>query len=268
MSEQEKISSIAVCIPTASRESHCTIGHTLQSIAIQTYRDITVYVRDEGKAEIFRHRSVRQMWDLLSIKGIRTVYKRTRNRMGVANARWELYSGVGREKYILCLDDDMVLDADTIMKLVQFIEEREEVGFVQGVKYDIDEGYYYWNDINLMNGDVLNSHSAVMQPKRIWFGDTALLLMRRNAFVECVDPNILLRFSVDGLTGEDIALSLMIANKYEGWGIPSAIGSHLSPERPRWKWEPPSDLLQIETLRKVVRPEVLKAALPHLAEYV
>lgn len=254
---------IAVCIPTNNNSSEFSIGYTLLSLIQQTTHDFRIYVRDEGECEIFKDRQVRQIWNLLSYYGIETIYRRSTNRKGIGYARWELYSNIEEETYILCVDDDMILRPNSVEIMLQHIEKDEGIGFVQGAKCEIDPQRTYWNDINQLNKTEQSS-----KPQQIWFGDTALLLLRTISMKKYVDWDIILKFQIEGLSGEDVALTLMIANENSGLGVPEALGWHMSPKITRWLWEAPSDLLQLTLLKNKVNKNVLLKALPHLAEYI
>jgi glycosyltransferase involved in cell wall biosynthesis len=254
---------IAVCIPTNSKEiSGIRIGYTLLSLLMQNYHDFKIYIRDEGVSEIFADRSVRLISNLLSNSGIEIEYHRVPSRRGVGIARKALVDSVRDESFLLFLDDDMVIAPTSIENLITEMERDVQIGFVQGTKIEADPNRTYWNDINL-----LNSPPTTEERQRIWFGDAAFILIRRDA-LSVVDWEIVTRYQIEGLGGEDIAISLMIADKYEAWGIPRAVGWHLSPENSRWIWEAPSDLLQLNLLKGKVSRETLARALPHLSEYI
>lgn len=70
------------------------------------------------------------------------------------------------------------------------------------------------------------------------------------------------------MAGEDVAFSLMIADKFPCFGAPQARAFHMSLAHPRWRWEASSDALQIELLRGIVSRETLNAALPHMRSYI
>lgn len=256
-------SRVSVLIPTRNKsEQTIRCGYLLESLLLQTFRNFRVVIRDEGAASIFSNREVRQFIDLLTRAGIPVQYHRVSPPTGIAAARRELVA-LGRPDELLCfVDDDMCLAPDAIQQLLSVLAEYPESGFVQGQKIEADSNREYWNDINQLNGR--RDHD---QPFRIYFGDTALLLIRSRA-LEVVNWDLITHYHVEGLTGEDVALSIMIADKFPCHGAPKAIGYHLSPAQERWIWEAPSDLLQVELLRGEVRTETLRKALPHLAEYI
>lgn len=251
---------IAICIPTKNdKESSIRIGYTLMSLVLQTFKDFKVYVRDEGRIEMFADRNVRFIWNLMALVGIDNEYRRVKERKGIGYARKDLIEPVSREEYIMFLDDDMIISPNGVEILLCEIEKNSKIGFVQGTKFELDPDRKYWKDINKVN--------LMTKKGRIWFGDAAFLLIRSKALKD-VDWSIVTKYQLEGLAGEDIAITVMIADKYECWGIPDAIGWHLSPKKTRWIWEAPSDLLQLNLLKKKVKKETLKKALPHLRKYV
>jgi len=86
--------------------------------------------------------------------------------------------------------------------------------------------------------------------------------------LKSINWELITKYQVDGLGGEDVAMSLMVSQNWEGWGIPNARGWHVSPSVERWGWESHSDILQIELLRGQVDPGILRKALPHLSEFI
>lgn len=256
---------LAVAIPACcSSQSEIRVGYVLESLALQTAADVQfeVFLRDEGAVPIVSDRWTRLMVDMLGALGHSFNYFRRNASRGVAVARRELLEQVP-ERYdrVLLLDDDMVLLPRAIGAILEAAEQVQEYGFIQGTKLELDASREYANDINVMN-----RHSGG-ELKRIYFGDAAFLLVRRDAFSR-VRWDIITRFQERNMAGEDVALSLMIADQFPCYGVPQAVGYHMSLERPRWKWEASSDALQLEILRGIVSHQTLKLALPHLAQYI
>lgn len=257
------MSHIAVCIPTRQDKAESgTLSYPLMCLALQSYHDISIYIRDEGSRDAYADRNFRLIVNLLAMKGIRVIYQRTLERKGAGYARRALYESINDEPLILWLDDDMVIEPTAISNMVEVIDANPKIGFVQGTKTELDPLRKYHNDINILNHPIDNA-----SPIRLWFGDTAFLLIRTEA-LKFVDWDILTRYQLDGLTGEDVAMSIMVAQHYEGWGIPVARGWHISPAAERWLWEPPSDALQAELLRGKVDPDIIRKAMPHLAPFI
>ncbi len=254
---------VAVCIPTRNdKREPGTLGFPLVCLALQTWKDFAVYIRDEGDNDAFATPYFRLILTLLANQNIRVNYWRTRQRRGAGFARQSLFSAVRDEPWVLWLDDDMIIAPDALARLVSFADSHPRAGFVQGGKIELDPLRTYHNDINQLNR--VHEDPA---PIRLWFGDTACLLARAEALRQ-IDWSVLTRYQLDGLTGEDVSMSLMIAAKYEGWGLPDVLGWHLSPATERWLWEPPSDALQVELLKEKVDVEILRRALPHLASSI
>lgn len=222
-----------------------------------------VFVWDEGPVPVVSNRWVRLIIDLLTEKGHVVNYLRRRSSLGVAAARMGLLKEASSQhSRVLMIDDDLVAMPGAIDHLLQATRTVETFGFLQGTKIELDPQRTYYNDINQLN-ELANDSEL----KRLYFGDAAFLLVETNA-LQYVDWDVVTKYKEEGLAGEDVTMSLMIADKLPCFGVPSAVGYHLSLPRPRWRWEMPSDILQIELLRGIVSDETLKAALPHLAHYL
>jgi hypothetical protein len=256
---------LAIAIPVCCRSiAEIRVGYTLESLALQQPcgSQFEIYMRDEGGVPAFSDRSVRLIVDLLNERGHSVNYLRRSRSSGVASARYELMEHIP-EQYdrILMLDDDMVLLPPAIQQILSAAETAGDYGFIQGTKLELDRHREYLNDINVMNQQ-LNGGL-----KRIYFGDAAFLLVRRDALAR-VRWDIVSRFQEQNMAGEDVAFSLMIADQSPCYGASEAIGYHLPLEQPRWRWEPSSDALQLELLRGVVSDQTLRLALPHMARYI
>lgn len=253
------ISDLVVLIPTCSDTvADVRIGYTLSSLAMQDYGPLRICVRDEGKVGIFSDRNVRLLWDHLAGQGFELEYRRTAARRGIGVARYELICQTKPAEFALFIDDDMLLQPDSVRQLLEVAASHRDAGFFQGSKRQIDPDYEYLNDINQ-----LNQHTTQSEPFPIVFGDAAFLLLRWSALA-LVDWELVTRHPLPGLPGEDVLLTLMIADRLPAWGVPAAVAHHLSPTEKRWRWETASDVLQFELLRERVRPETLARALPHL----
>lgn len=258
---------LAVAIPTCSRQlEDIRIGYVLEALALQPastfYDSFEVYIWDEGPIPMMANNWVPLALDLLLQCGHRPTYLRRNPSRGVANARRGLLDAVPeKHEHILMLDDDLLVMPGAISKLLQTAATVGDFGFIQGAKIELDKRRRYVNDINQ-----ITAFEADGQPQRIWFGDSAFLLVNRQA-LRHVRWDLVTRFAEEGLTGEDVAISLMIANHEPCYGLASAAGYHMSLSNPRWNWEIHSDVLQFELLREVVSQETLERALPHLAKH-
>jgi hypothetical protein len=259
------VQGLSVLIPTCrdNIESSC-LDSTLVSISNQTYLPQIIYLRDEGDFECFKKSSTRMIWNLLSMLGVNTIYIRSGIKRGVAIARKELANLIDKENYVLWLDDDMILEHAVIENLVNSIEIKSNAGFVQGQKIELNPSRKYKNDINTLNG-MQNYKSNEIYP--IYFGDAAILLVRATS-MKHINWDVVTKYATEGLAGEDVAMSLMISDKQPCFGVPAALGWHISPEKERWNWESSSDALQIELLKGIVSDTTLKMALPHLKEKI
>lgn len=254
---------IVVLIPTRSeRAEDVRLDHVLHSLLFATFSDLRIVIRDEGAAGAFASRTVRQFADLLARRGVSVEYHRASAPGGVAVARQELVAALHGEPFACFVDDDMCLAPDALARLHGALAANPDWGFVQGQKIEADPTRTYWNDINTLRGS-----DPGAEPSPVWFGDGALMLLRTSALAS-VRWDVVTRYRLEGLPGEDVALSVMIADRHPCYALPAAIAYHLSPERGRWVWEAPSDLLQLELLRPHVSAETLRRALPHLAEFI
>jgi Glycosyl transferase family 2 len=254
---------VAVLIPTRSeRPEDIRLDHVLHGLVFTSLSDLRVVIRDEGDTGAFTSRTVRQLVDLLTRRGVAVEYHRVAATSGAAVARQELVTTLRGEPFACFLDDDMCVAPDAIGRLHEMLVSHPDWGFVQGQKIEADPARSYWNDINRLTGC-----DPAAEPFRVWFGDGALLMIRAPALA-AVRWDVVTRYRVDGLAGEDVAMTVMIADRHPCYAVPAAVAYHLSPERGRWTWEPPSDLLQLELLRAHVSADTLRRALPHLAEFV
>lgn len=259
---------LAIAIPTCSRRMEdIRIGYVLEALALQPaspfYDAFEIYIWDEGPVPMTASSWVQLALDLLVERGHLPVYLRRSPSRGVANARRELLAEIpGRHQQILLLDDDLLVMPGAISELLETAAAVGNFGFIQGAKIELDKRRTYQNDINQ-----LTAFCAEARPQRLWFGDSAFLLVSRQA-LRHVRWDLVTRFAEEGLTGEDVAISLMIADHEPCFGIASAAGYHMSLSNPRWSWEIHSDLLQFELLREVVSSETLERALPHLAKHI
>lgn len=259
---------LAVAIPTCSRHvEDVRIGYVLEALALQPtssfYTDFDVYIWDEGPVPMAANNWARLAADLLVSRGHRLTCLRHTSSRGVAWARRGLLEAVPeRHEHVLLLDDDLLVMPGAIAELLRAADAAGNFGFIQGTKIELDQRRTYHHDINQ-----LTAFDAAATPQRIWFGDSAFLLLKRTA-LRHVHWDIVTRFEEEGLTGEDVAITLMIADHEPCFGMASAAGYHMSLGTPRWRWETHSDALQIEMLRDVVSPSTLARAIPHFAKYV
>ena len=257
---------LAVVIPTCNRTSaDIRIGYVLQALAFgepsSHFDALDITIWDEGDVPVTMDRWVRLIFDLLTARGHCLRYLRRAPSHGVAAARRGLLTEApDTGGPILMLDDDLLPMPDAVDCLLEVFHAHPGLGFVQGVKVELDRSRVYHNDINKLTvGD------EEADPIPLYFGDAAFLLVSREGLSQ-VQWDVVTRFEQQELAGEDVAITLMIADKMPCLGVPSAVGYHLSLQRPRWRWEASSDALQVEILRGVVSERTLRAALPYLGE--
>ncbi|MCL2646070.1 MAG: glycosyltransferase [Phycisphaerales bacterium] len=259
---------LAVAIPTCcGRSEDIRIGYVLESLALQPPSDyfdsLDIYIWDEGVTPVTSDRWVRLVMDLLVHRGHSPHYIRRGPSRGVAEARRNLIATIpSSHDKILLVDDDLLVMPGAIDSLLAEAAKAERFGFIQGTKIELDASRTYHNDINQ-----LTEHAPDQGATRIWFGDAAFLLVNRDA-LRHVKWELMTRFREEGLPGEDVAMTLMIADREPCYGVAAAAGYHMPLSSPRWRWEVPSDLLQFEMLKSVVSAETLERAMPHLAKYI
>lgn len=107
--------SISVAIPTIGRTE--TLPLVLYSILSQKPKVSEVVILDEAPVSVMETPSVNQVLDLLSLEGIPLKIIRRRPSGGIAEARM-LLAEEAKHKFILMVDDDVVLRPDCLYKLV------------------------------------------------------------------------------------------------------------------------------------------------------
>ena len=259
---------LAIAIPTCAQSAaDIRIGYVLQALALQSPSEqfdvLDIYIWDEGAIPMTMDRWVQLALDLLVRRGHRPTYLRRSPSRGVAQARKNLIEAIPSiHDRILLIDDDLIPAPGSLDALLNAASRLDTFGFLQGAKVELDASRTYHNDINSLTED-----SDVESLTSLFFGDGAFLLLERSA-LRHVKWDIVTRFSEEGLPGEDVAMTLMIADREPCFGVPAAVGYHMSLAKPRWRWEVPSDILQFELLKEVVSAQTLERALPHLAKYV
>lgn len=259
---------LAVAIPTCSQcKEDVRIGYVLEALALQRtsahFDSLDIYIWDEGAVPMTLDRRVLLAMDLIVRRGHTPTYLRRGPSNGVAKARYNLISAIpGTHDRILLIDDDLLVMPGSLEALLDTAAQLKRFGFLQGTKIELDATRTYHNDINQ-----LTEHDENQGLVRLWFGDASFLLVDRSA-LKHVDWNVVTRFAEEGLPGEDVAMTLMIADHEPCFGVSAAVGYHMSLAKPRWRWEVPSDLLQLELLRDVVSATTLERALPHLTRYI
>lgn len=259
---------LAVAIPTCSKRiEDIRIGYVLEALALQQapvhFDSLDIYIWDEGAVPMTADRWVQLALDIVVRMGHTPTYLRRGPSRGVAEARRNLISAVpSTHERILLVDDDLLVMPGSLEVLLDAAAQLGRFGFLQGTKIELDANRTYHNDINQ-----LTEHDEDAGLVRLWFGDAAFLLVDRSA-LNHVDWNVVTRFAEERLPGEDVAMTLMIADHEPCFGVVAAVGYHMSLAKPRWRWEVPSDLLQLELLRDVVSTTTLERALPHLTKYI
>ena len=113
---------VSVAIPTYNRKEK--LRRLLESIKASTYKDIEIIVVDDASTDGTDKMIREEYHDIKYIRHERpTLVAKSRNDAIEAS----------EGDYIFFIDDDNVVEADTIEKLVRYIEEHEDVGTVAPV---------------------------------------------------------------------------------------------------------------------------------------
>lgn len=117
---------VSVLIPTYNRV--VALVATLGSLWQQTFLNFEIIIADQGDASIADDATVQTLIRLLSRRGISCFIYRNLPRRGIAQQRQYLLSKSNR-RYVLFLDDDVVLEPDALHIMVTAIA-AERCGFV------------------------------------------------------------------------------------------------------------------------------------------
>jgi hypothetical protein len=252
---------ITILIPTCcNSKDRFTIDKCLTSVltsSLPTGYDIDIIIRDEGSIPAYRNYQFFQIINALSKIGIRCQYIREHKSEGVVNARIKLFELLnGNPDYVLCLDDDILLMPTAIQNLCRHIK-LSNYPFIQGIKIECDADRIYNNDIN-----VGNNYLSIN--KETYFGDSAIILYK-GEFIKEINYKLLKKMSKVSLAGEDVIISTSISSK-KGRGLVAkdVISFHLSPQKERWDWETPTDMMVASLLEQSINQNILAEVFPHL----
>ncbi|MDP8928258.1 MAG: glycosyltransferase family 2 protein [Actinomycetota bacterium] len=112
---------VDVLVPTCGRPAALSV--TLATVALQTFPDFRVVVSDQGETPATGSPEVAAVIRFLESKGHEVLVLRNLPRHGMAQQRqFLLDQGIG--SYAFYLDDDVILEADLLERLVRVIEEQ------------------------------------------------------------------------------------------------------------------------------------------------
>ncbi len=145
-----RVVKVDVLIPTYDRPA--ALGVTLTSLALQTFSHFRVVISDQGDVPSQRSAEVEAVMRFLRWKGHEVLVLRNLPRRGMAQQRqFLLGNAVG--SHVFYLDDDVILEADLLERLVRVIGEQR-CGFVGsalvGLSYRDDvrlheQGIEFWD---------------------------------------------------------------------------------------------------------------------------
>lgn len=260
---------LAVAIPTCSnRQEDIRLGYALQALSTQDvsgvgFEGLDIFIWDEGKVPAITNPWVSLQLNLLLARGHTSTYLRRGPSQGVGMARRGLLDSIpASHGLILCIDDDLLPMPNSVFTLLREAQQKTEFGFFQGTKIELDARRTYHDDINQ-----LTEKDEGARAQQLWFGDTAFLLLHRTA-LKFIEWDLVTKYRESGLTGEDVAMTMMIADHLPCYGTARAVGYHMTLQNPRWLWEVPTDLLHLEVLRGKVSPETLTKVFPKFKKYM
>jgi hypothetical protein len=258
---------------SSGREGDVRVGYALLSLIMQgpsVYCDgYDVYIRDSGDIPLTANRWVMLIADLLVRRGHTFHYERCYPSKGVGYDKSQLMQSIdmGGYLYVLCMDDDflpMPGSIDELLSLAHALwDDDKHWGFISGTKIELDNNKYYKNDLN----SAMNHEGNEGEVKRIYFGDGAFILISREGMA-CIDWDIMERYSMPGLGGEDTRYGACITDKLPCYGATGAVGYHLALASARWDWETPTDTLMVELLKDKVSSDTIKKTFPYLIEHI
>lgn len=158
-------STIDVLIPTCNR--HAALAVTLTALAAQDFRDFRIVISDQSDSEGVSHvPEVVAVMRYLRARGCEVHVMRHLPRRGMAEQRAFLLSQAA-STYCLYLDDDVILENDTLERLHRMIVQQQ-CGFVGSALH----GLSYLGDIRPHQQRIEFWDTAV-EPERVAPGDPA-----------------------------------------------------------------------------------------------
>ncbi len=130
---------ITILIPTYKRTTALAV--TLTTLLFQFDKNFMIIISDQNEDNtIFEHASFQNIIRLLRNQDIPVIIKKHLPRLGIAEQRQFLLDH-SQTKYVLFLDDDLILEPYVIKKMKEAIE-KEKCGFVArapiGLSYQFD----------------------------------------------------------------------------------------------------------------------------------
>lgn len=128
---------VRVSVHIANRDRASELCALLHSLRAQTFQDFDVMILDDGSgtpAE-FNNKFVHDVIGRLRLEGHGVRFLRNNFSLGVCRARQRLVDeDLWKEnEYVLRVDDDNVLSADYLERLVKIMQDHPECGIVSGV---------------------------------------------------------------------------------------------------------------------------------------
>lgn len=235
-------------IPNGRGQSY--LNMTLVSVLTQTNKPSEIIIFNDSDTRHF-DQAILSMCDELGIvcKIIRDPF--VKSMFAIREAL------IKEAKYELCLfvDDDMVLDSSVVEDMsVYFDSKIHQLAFVQGLRIEVGGRQ------NNSKDDINQVRSDTTSGSKIYYGDTAILLFKRETFVSQV-PWDKIRELMDNpnLGGSDVVITMSLTSKgYTGIACPEAVGYHFAePNFSYWAGFATADLYVQRGVTKFIKKEIL-----------
>jgi hypothetical protein len=173
----------------------------------------------------------------------------------LSHMRYEMFK-VSTEKYVLSMDDDIVLDRNCTSILYNTLLKQKNCFFVSGLRIEVG------GRDNNSPLDV-NPVRSKADFKEIPFGDGSLTLLNRQDVLSINWDTLLSTYGKNSkqLAGEDIVMCLLTRKKTSkiGYGNPEAIGYHLAkPNFSYWNTFIAQDKYIIEAFQDIIPKNMLE----------
>jgi glycosyltransferase involved in cell wall biosynthesis len=230
------VRSLNILIPVFDRPASLAV--TLAGLACQTYRDFDVILSDQAEdCNALRAGEVQTSLSLLRLRGNRVFLHRQLSRRGIAEQRQFLLEE-SNSYYVLCLDDDLILEPDLVERLMRALRE-ENCGFADSAPVglsSIDDKRLPEQHIGFREGPVRLEGAAPGsdEGQRQGLHSAANVLPVRQRFAlngrgrrkhrvarigTCVLYDVEKLDAVGGFRAEDLTVQARLLERYGGCGI-------------------------------------------------
>jgi GT2 family glycosyltransferase len=228
------MSKVAVQILTWNGKEH--LPALFASLRAQTFQDFELYIIDNGSTDgtgLMLEESIRDF-----PRGARLGLMP--KNMGFAGGHDALFA-MGQEPYVCCLNQDAVLDASYLEKLVRFLDEHEDAGAVAGKLVRKDAAHLvidsaglkrHWTGAVSDIGAGETDRGQYDAATEVFGVSGALPLYRRSAVLKASPDGTLFDESFFAYKEDvDLAWRLRLAG-YKAYTVGEATGYHVRSVRP------------------------------------